>query len=165
MPFAPDTTAGLFEVVRGSNTLTLPAPWCKVTTLAPLSFPGPQRNTEGITRPGVTGRRSRRREYDGAEHELELTLAGDVLYSGSTPASHREGMEANLAWLLSFCAPVTSSPYTLTATLTKASGDEFTAGVQLELLGGDDIWSSWGRCTLVVYVPAGPFTFVPPPPP
>lgn len=161
MPFAPDTTAGLLEVVSGSDTLTLPAPWCKVRTLAPLSFTGPHRNAQGDLRPGVTGRRARRREIDAAEFELELTLAGDVLYDATTPSSEREGMEANLEWLLSFCEPVTSAPYTLAATLTKASGATFEAGVQLELLGGEDIWSSWGRCTLVVYVPGGQFVAAP----
>lgn len=161
MPFAPDTTAGLFVVENGSDTLTLPAPWCKVTTLAPLWFTGPHRNTEGDLRPGVAGRRGRKREIDAAEYELELTLAGDVLYDATTPASEREGMEANLAWLLSFCEPVATAPYTLPSTLTKPSGDDFAAGVQLELLGGEDIYSSWGRCTLVVYVPSGRFVAVP----
>jgi hypothetical protein len=159
MPFSTNTAGGTFAVTRESSTLTLPAAWCKVQSLVPLWFTGPQRNSDGELRPGVPGRLATRRELDVLEVSLNLTVAGDVLHTGTAPANTREGLEANIEHLLTFCAPVTASPFTLTATLTKPSGEQATAGVQLELLGTPNMVTSlWGRCTLVVTVPAGQFT-------
>lgn len=147
--------ATILEVVRGANTLTLPAPWCKVVNFGSTMAPGPLRGAD-LELWGAGGSLPRQHFQGAATYRLRLILCGDVLYDGSTPSSERVGMKANVAWLQSFCEPITASPYTLAATLTRPVADEVGAAVRLSLvIEDDDLQSTWGRCTLLVDVPAG----------
>ncbi len=163
MGYTVPADADLFTVERDDDTLTLPAPWCKVQTLAGLKRHGAQRKGNLVV-PRAHGEVPMPRRRGALSVDLRLILLGDTARDGSPSAlSPRAQMQDHIDFLLAMCEPVDEEPWTLDGSLVLTSIEETrAAGVQLELLDDvEDIWTSWGRCTLNVNVPLGKFEVEP----
>lgn len=163
MTYIVPAAADILSIEYDSDTLTIPAPWCQVQTLAGLKRHGTQRKGNLVV-PRADGEVPMPRRRGALSVDLRLIIHGDTARDGSPSGlSERAQMQDHIDFLLDMCVPVAAAPWTLPAELTLTSISETReAGVQLELLDDvDDIWTSWGRCTLRVDVPFGKFEVAP----
>ena len=148
-----------FNVTRGADTLTLPAPWAKVQTLTHLKLPGEPRGSD-LTVPRGPGAIPMRHLRGATTYRLRLVVRGDVDRTGAPAANAATQFRNHLDWLNLFCADITASPWTLSAQLVQPGAATLTAGVRLSLSGVPDDLDhlTWGFLTLAVAVPAGRFS-------
>lgn len=150
MSFSNTTRNGQLVV----NSVSLMAAWVRVLNLPTLWMGGGARG-DNPTVDGVAGEIAEPWILDAAEYDLEILVAGDVLYNGGTPSSPAVGVATNVGYLRSsLWVPHTS--YAATVTLPDGS-TTLTATVQVRGFEVGDTYKTAARCAVALRATSGRF--------
>lgn len=153
MPFEWNSAAGGLTISGISLTTT----WCKVMNLIDLWLPADQRGGDRIV-PGASGVLAQQRRDTATRRGLQLVIAGDVTYTGSTSGDAFERLQINLDYLrANIVAPTGTTNGTRSAVLTMPDGttrteDVHVTGFDLGTYAED---ARWVRGVLTVSIPSG----------
>lgn len=153
MPFEWNSAAGGLSIGGISLTTT----WCKVMNLIDLWLPADQRGGDRIV-PGASGALAQQRRDTATRRGLQLVIAGDVTYTGSTSGDAFERLQINLDYLrANIVAPTGTTNGTRSAVLTMPDGttrteDVHVTGFDLGTYAED---ARWVRGVLTVSIPSG----------
>lgn len=153
MPFEWNSAAGALTISGISLTTT----WCKVMNLIDLWLPADQRGGDRIV-PGASGALAQQRRDTATRRGLQLVIAGDVTYTGSTSGDAFERLQINLDYLrANIVAPTGTTNGTRSAVLTMPDGttrteDVHVTGFDLGTYAED---ARWVRGVLTVSIPSG----------
>lgn len=153
MPFEWNSAAGGLTISGISLTTT----WCKVMNLIELWLPADQRGSDRIV-PGASGALAQQRRDTPTRRGLQLVIAGDVTYTGSTSGDAFERLQINLDYLrANIVAPTGTTNGTRSAVLTMPDGttrteDVHVTGFDLGTYAED---ARWVRGVLTVSIPSG----------
>lgn len=137
--------------------ISLTTTWCKVLNLLELWLPADQRGGDRVV-PGASGVLAQQRRDTVTRRSLQLLIAGDVTYAGSTTGDAFERLQINLDYLrANIVAPTGTTDGTRSAVLTMPDGTTRTEPVHVT---GFDLGTyaedaRWVRGVLTVSIPSG----------